>query len=70
MNVALLTVHEKDLLVGQLYDIDSYYNTVQDCNDNWFITVGEINDNILPEFAWIEQLPLIEWCSPPPEDEE
>jgi hypothetical protein len=70
MNVALLTVHEKDLLVGQLYDIDSYFNPVQDCNNNWVLTEGEINDNIYPEFDWIEQLPLIEWCSPPPEDEE
>jgi hypothetical protein len=68
MNVALLTIHEKDLLVGQLYNIDSYFNPVQDCNNNWVITEFEINNNIYPEFDWIEQLPLIEWCAPPPED--
>lgn len=33
-----LTTQQKDLLIGQLYDDSSYFNPIQDINDNWFIS--------------------------------
>jgi len=61
MIVALLTIAEKDLLIGQKYNEDSYFNPVQDADLNWVISTQEIEQNIYPEFTWINDLPLIEF---------
>lgn len=64
--VAVLTVNQKDSLVGQKYNSVSYFLPVQDCNNNWTITKDEIDGNIYSEFDWLNDLsPLIDWCEPP-----
>jgi hypothetical protein len=56
--VGLLTVEQKDQLVGQLYAPYSYYNPIQDFNDNWIISIEEIEcEN--EQFMWLKDLPLI-----------
>ena len=57
--VGLLTEAQKDELVGQLYDEDSYFNPIQDLNDNWIISVEEIDQCVNPEFMWVKELPLV-----------
>ena len=57
--VGLLTELQKDKLVGQLYAPYSYYNPVQDLNDNWVISVPEIEQTTTLEFIWVKDLPLI-----------
>jgi predicted DNA-binding transcriptional regulator len=57
--VGLLTETQKDELVGQLYAPSSYYNPIQDLNDNWVISVEEIEQTITLEFMWVKDLPLI-----------
>jgi hypothetical protein len=57
--VGLLTLEQKDLLVGQLFDEDSYFNPIQDNNDNWIISIEEIEQNIYPEFNWLRDLEMI-----------
>jgi len=64
--VGLLTIEEKDSLIGQLYDDDSYFNPIQDANDDWIISVEEIDQCVTPEFQWVKDLPLIEY-KPKPE---
>ena len=59
IQVGLLTEIQKDELVGQLYDEDSYFNPIQDLNDNWIISVEEIDQCVNPEFMWVKELPLI-----------
>ena len=59
IQVGLLTEVQKDELVGQLYDDDSYFNPIQDLNDNWIISVEEIDQCVTPEFLWVKELPLI-----------
>lgn len=59
--VGLLTIAEKDSLVGQLYDEDSYFNPIQDINDNWIISVEEMEFCVNPEFIWVKDLPLIDY---------
>jgi hypothetical protein len=54
--VGLLTDEEKDQLVGQQYAPDSYFNPIQDDNDNWIISVEEMNAS---DLTWIKDLPLI-----------
>jgi predicted DNA-binding transcriptional regulator len=57
--VGLLTELQKDLLVGQLYAPYSYYNPIQDIDNNWIISVEEIEQTVTPEFIWVKDLPLI-----------
>jgi hypothetical protein len=66
--VGLLTETQKDSLVGQLYDDDSYFNPITDLNDQWIISIEEMEFCVNPEFMWVKDLPLIEYkpkTSPP-----
>jgi hypothetical protein len=64
MKVALLTIQQKDELVGQTLQPDWYFNPVQDADGNWIISTEEIDNNQNPNFDWITELPLIDWVSP------
>ena len=57
--VGLLTELQKDEIVGQLFAPDSYYNPIQDIDNNWIISVEEIEQTITLEFMWVKELPLI-----------
>jgi hypothetical protein len=59
--VGLLTETEKDSLVGQQYAPDSYFNPIQDLNDNWVISIEEIEQCTNPLFNWVKTLPLINY---------
>jgi len=63
--VGLLTETQKDSLVGQLYDEDSYFNPIQDDFDNWIISVEEIDFCVNPVFQWVKDLPLIDYKPKP-----
>jgi hypothetical protein len=63
--VGLLTETQKDILVGQLYDDDSYFNPIQDDFDNWIISIEEMDFCVNPEFAWVKDLPLIDYVPKP-----
>jgi hypothetical protein len=63
--VGLLTESQKNELVGQLYDEDSYFNPIQDAYDDWIISVEEIDQCVTPEFQWVKTLPLIEYTPKP-----
>ena len=63
--VGLLTENQKDSLVSQLYDEDSYFNPIQDYFDNWIISVEEMDFCVNPEFAWVKDLPLIDYKPKP-----
>jgi len=65
IQVGLLIETQKDELVGQLYDSDSYFNPIQDIEDNWIISIEEIEQNINPNFTWVRDLPLIEFKPKP-----
>ncbi len=57
--VGLLTEVQKDELVGQQYTADSYFNPIQDADDNWVISVEEMEYCTNPTFAWVKDLDLI-----------
>lgn len=65
IQVGLLTELQKDELIGQLYDDDSYFNPIQDIDGNWVISVEEMEYNVNPTFAWVKNLPLIEYKPKP-----
>jgi len=59
IQVGLLTDVQKDELVGQMYDEDSYFNPIQMITEQWIISVEEIDQCVNPEFMWVKELPLI-----------
>jgi hypothetical protein len=63
--VGLLTESQKNELVGQLYDEDSYFNPIQDIDNNWIISVEEMEFCVNPEFMWVKDLPLIDYKPKP-----
>jgi hypothetical protein len=65
IQVGLLTESQKNELVGQLYDDDSYFNPITDLLDNWIISVEEMEFCVNPEFQWVKDLPLIDYKPKP-----
>jgi hypothetical protein len=65
IQVGLLTEEQKVLLDGQLFDIDSYFGPVQDNDNNWIISIEEIDRTTNEEFLWVKTLPLIEYVPQP-----
>ena len=63
--VGLLTEVQKDELVGQQYTADSYFNPIQDADDNWVISVEEMQYCTNPTFAWVKDLDLIPYHQRP-----
>ena len=58
IQVGLLTIEQKDKLTGQQFMLDVYFNPIQDNNDNWIITIQEI-DQCNNKFSWVKELELI-----------
>jgi hypothetical protein len=65
IQVGLLTETQKDSLVGQMYEEDSFFNPLQDLDDQWIISVEEMEFCVNPEFQWVKDLPLIEYKPKP-----
>jgi hypothetical protein len=60
MIVAILTLEQKEQLQGQQYATDSYFNPIQDLNNNWVISQEEIEQNTNVDFNWLANLKLVE----------
>jgi hypothetical protein len=57
--VGLLTIIQKNELQGQLYTFDSYFNPIQDVNNNWIISIEEIEFCTNEDFFWVRDLEMI-----------
>ena len=56
---------EKDSLIGQLYTEDSYFDPIQDIDNNWVISLEEIEFCTNPKFMWVKDLELIPYEQKP-----
>jgi hypothetical protein len=65
IQVVILTEEQKNQLVGQSYAPASYFNPIQDLDNNWIISVEETQENINPDNMWVKELPLIEFKPKP-----
>jgi hypothetical protein len=63
--VGLLTLEQKDLIHGQWYAPDSYFNEIQDVKDNWVISIEEMHNCVNPDFMWVKDLEKIEYQPKP-----
>ena len=57
--VGLLNEIQKNELVNQSFAPNSYFNPIQDINDNWIISIEEMEQCINPSFNWVKDLELI-----------
>lgn len=62
---AKLTTEQADSLRGQVFLQDSYFNPIQDIEDNWIISAQEVAYCANPEFLWIKDLPMIPFVPKP-----
>ena len=60
--------HQDGNQVGQWWQPDSFFNPVQDINDDWYISQQEMYGNINPEFSWVLSLPLQDFIPKPNPD--
>lgn len=65
IQVALLTETQKEQLVGQQYTTDSYFNPIQDEDNNWVISTVEMTTCTNEEFMWVQDLELIPFVPKP-----
>jgi hypothetical protein len=65
MEIVLLTETQKQEIEGKKFAIDSYFNPIQDLEDNWIISVEEQELCIHPDFQWIKHCPRIEYKPKP-----
>lgn len=64
MTVYKLTQEQKDLLSGVYYDNESFFNPIQDANDNWVISEEEVSQCCIDnDFDWVKRLPQIEFVA-------
>jgi hypothetical protein len=61
MKVALLTLAQKNLIEGKEFAPNSLFNPIQDLNNNWVISLQEIELATIPPYEWLQELPLIDF---------
>lgn len=61
MKVHLLTTEQKDLLISKKINEATIFNPTQDANNNWFISIEEVEQNETEELNWVKDLPLIDY---------
>jgi len=59
--VGIITENQKDELVGLKWTDDTYFNPIQDINDNWVISEEEVNGNENTSVSWVNSLTLSEY---------
>lgn len=55
----LLTVEQAEMLRGQTFLPDSYFNPIQDAQDRWVISAEEVAYCANPSFLWVKHLDMI-----------
>ena len=59
MEVYKLTTEQKESLIGQTWDNVQYFNPVLDAENNWFISIEEVNGCTNELLQWVKDLPII-----------
>jgi len=67
MKIALLTIYQYRSLQGQSFTSDSFFNPTSLPSGAYFISEEEIEQYQGTEFAWIKDLPLVEYSKDMPD---
>lgn len=63
--IAILTQQQKDLVDGQEFAPNQFFNPVQDINNDWVISEEEINQCTNIDFQWVKNLQLSQYQPKP-----
>jgi len=61
MQVVKITEQEKNSLIGQTWDNVTFFNPTKDAENQWFVSIEEVNGCNKPEFQWLKSCELIEY---------
>jgi hypothetical protein len=56
MNGRKLTIEQKDAIHGVFFNPTTFFNCVQDINDDWFILLSESDINNLGNFNYLLEI--------------
>lgn len=59
-----LTETQRNLLIGQQFAPDQYFNPVPDINGDYFIFDGEVNGCTNEDYMWVKDLLSSEYIQP------
>ena len=59
--VGVLTAEQAQSLQGQTFQMDSYFNPIQDINDVWVLSAEEIAYCSNPAFLWVKELEMTKY---------
>ena len=62
--IAKITEEQANLLRGNPYATDSFFNPVLDCDGDWIISSQEIENCENPIYSWVKDLQQTLWCGP------
>jgi hypothetical protein len=64
----ILTPEQKELIQGQYFATDIFFNCVADINGVWFLFLSEQDIPLVQssQYAWVLTLPQGEYTPPPP----
>ena len=61
MKVGLLTLAQKNEIEGKQFAPDSFFNPILDANNNYVISIQEMEQATIPPYDWVHSLPLIDY---------
>ena len=61
MQVVKITEQQKDLLIGQTWDGVTFFNPILDADNQWFVSIEEVNGCDKQDFQWLKSCELIEY---------
>jgi hypothetical protein len=64
----ILTPEQKEMIQGQYFATDIFFNCVADINGIWFLFLSEQDIPLVQssQYAWVLTLPQGEYTPPPP----
>lgn len=55
-----LNLQQKDILQIKRFDGVQFYNPVLDNNDEYFISIQEVEQTTNPDTLWVKDLPIVD----------
>lgn len=62
METGILTLEQKEQIDGQYYNQYNVFHPILNCNNLWVIFKEEMDATTNPEYLWVKDLPLTEFC--------
>lgn len=59
MQVVRISIEQKDLLIGEKWNDEAFFNPTLDADNEWFVSIQEVYGCNKPEFQWLRQCELV-----------